>query len=79
MSHRELITALKSLPREAREQVADLIAFLRKQHDLANQPTKANGPGTSRHAFIGMWHDRDDLEDSSAWVRKTRRREWSDA
>jgi hypothetical protein len=79
MSHRELITALKSLPPEAREQVAELIVFLRKKHDLAKQPAKTNGPGASRHEFIGMWRDRDDLKDSSAWVRKTRRREWSDA
>ncbi len=26
--------------------------------------------------FIGMWQDREDLVDSSAWVRQRRRQEW---
>lgn len=26
--------------------------------------------------FIGMWRDRDDMRDSSDWVRKTRNSEW---
>jgi hypothetical protein len=79
MSHRKLIAALNSLPPEAREQVADFIAILKKQHDLVSQPTKRNGAGMARQPFVGMWRDRDDLKDSSAWVRTTRRREWSDA
>jgi hypothetical protein len=33
----------------------------------------------SRQPFIGMWRDRNDLKGSSAWVRKTRQTEWSDA
>ena len=27
--------------------------------------------------FIGMWSDRQDLEDSSQWVKNLREREWS--
>ncbi len=27
--------------------------------------------------FVGMWRDREDLVDSSAWVRTTRQREWT--
>lgn len=27
-------------------------------------------------AFVGMWHDREDLVDSAGWVRARRRREW---
>jgi len=26
--------------------------------------------------FIGMWRDREDMEDASKWVRNLRRREW---
>ncbi len=78
MSHRKLITALNSLPPEAQRQVAEFIAFLKKQHELVNQPTKRNSAGLSRQPFIGMWRDRDDLKDSSAWVRKTRQQEWSE-
>ena len=27
---------------------------------------------------IGMWKDREDMEDSAAWVREVRQREWHD-
>lgn len=27
--------------------------------------------------FVGMWKDREDMEDSSQWVRQTRQQEWS--
>lgn len=26
--------------------------------------------------FIGLWKDREDMQDSSQWVRTTRQREW---
>ena len=27
---------------------------------------------------IGMWEDREDMQDSAAWVRQSRQREWPD-
>lgn len=27
--------------------------------------------------FVGMWQDREDLADSSQWVRQLRQREWN--
>ena len=27
--------------------------------------------------FVGMWRDREDMADSSEWVRTTRQREWT--
>lgn len=27
--------------------------------------------------FIGMWKDREDMEDSSQWVRQIRQQEWT--
>jgi hypothetical protein len=27
---------------------------------------------------IGMWKDREDMEDSATWVREVRQREWRD-
>ncbi len=26
--------------------------------------------------FVGMWKDREDMEDSSQWVHQTRQQEW---
>ena len=27
--------------------------------------------------FVGMWKDREDMKDSSQWVRQTRQQEWT--
>jgi hypothetical protein len=27
--------------------------------------------------FVGMWKDREDMEDSSHWVRQVRQQEWT--
>jgi hypothetical protein len=78
MSHRQLISALKSLSPEARQQVADFVSLLREQDKVASRSAKRNG-AESLQPFIGMWRDRDDLKDSSAWVRNLRKKEWPDA
>mgnify|MGYP001773765206 CR=1 FL=1 len=76
MNREQVWREFEALPPLAQQQVADFIAFLRartsygtKQDtsslDLVNDP------------FIGMWQDREDLADSSAWVRQLREREWS--
>ena len=31
----------------------------------------------AKEPFIGMWADRDDMQDASAWVRAVREREWA--
>jgi len=33
----------------------------------------ASSSGLESEAFVGMWRDRDDMRDSSEWVRKLRR------
>ena len=79
MSDRELLAAWESLPPQARRQVAAFIAALEKQHELVRHPPRRDGADLSHEPFVGMWRDRHDLKDSSAWVRKTRQTEWSDA
>ena len=27
--------------------------------------------------FVGMWQDREDMDDSTKWVRQTRQKEWT--
>ena len=33
----------------------------------------------SAHSAIGMWQDREEMQDSAAWVRDVRKRAWRDA
>jgi len=37
---------------------------------------KSNQVSLADEPFIGMWRDREDMQDSSAWVRGIREREW---
>jgi hypothetical protein len=66
-----------SLPVDAQRQVADFIAFLAKRY-RATPPSKASlANDLLDEPLVGMWADRDDLADSTAWVRTVREREWS--
>jgi hypothetical protein len=75
MSYRKLISVLASLSPEAQRQVADFVAHLKQQNYSARRLGKQNGAVLSRQ-FIGMWADRQDMKDASAWVRKRRKQEW---
>lgn len=38
--------------------------------------TKKRPRNLTVQPFFGMWKDRDDMKDSSTWVRELRRRQW---
>ena len=40
-------------------------------------PTKPKRKALTDEPFVGMWRDREDMADSSEWVRTTRQREWT--
>jgi len=65
-----------ALPPEAQQQVADFIAFLRTRYKKMRPPKKSKQVKLADDPFIGMWRDRDDMQDSSAWVRGIREQEW---
>jgi len=67
---------LTTLPPEAQQQVIDFIAFLHAHYAPSRVRQTAERTKLASETFIGMWRDRDDLQDSSAWVRSVREREW---
>ncbi|MEX0715876.1 MAG: DUF2281 domain-containing protein, partial [Planctomycetaceae bacterium] len=73
MTQQELLDEIESLPPEVQRQVADFIAFLRQRYRPARP---ARGRDLAKEPFVGMWRDRTDLEDSTAWVRSARKAEW---
>jgi len=75
MESSDIIQELDSLPPEAQRQVVDFIAFLKTRYRTEAGAAKRKRK-LSEEPFIGMWRDREDLKDSSAWVRDLRRREW---
>jgi len=66
--------ALAALPPEKQAEVLDFIEFLaQRQPGVAIREKR---PALRDEAFVGMWADREDMRDSSAWVRQLREKEW---
>ena len=75
MTHEEILRELALLPPEGQRQVADFIALLRERYARSQSPNSVT-PDLAQDGFIGIWRDREDMQDSSAWVRNLREREW---
>lgn len=56
----------------------DFVAFLKVRYPSAApvKTLKIRRLKLTDEPFIGMWRDREDMRDSTAWVRSLRRREW---
>jgi len=75
MTGEEILREVASLPPEARREIEDFVLFLRERYrsfvyDASTGELKAED-------FVGMWTDRDDMKDSTAWVRELRDKHWA--
>jgi hypothetical protein len=43
---------------------------------LLSPPAETTSPNLRDEPFIGMWKNREEMQDSSQWVRNTRQQEW---
>jgi hypothetical protein len=75
MTQEEMLRELKLLPPEGQRQVADFISLLRERYARSQSPEPVTSD-LAQDSFVGMWRDREDMENSSAWVRNLREREW---
>lgn len=66
---------ITSLPPEAQRQVIDFVAFLKTRY-LTWQMVRHEQTMLVDEPFIGMWRNREDMQDSTAWVRNLRQCEW---
>lgn len=69
-----IINEYNSLPGDAQKQVQLFIAFLKNRYKSEN---KKRNTELKNSEFYGIWQNRDELKDSSAWVRKQRMKEWA--
>ncbi|MGB7922268.1 MAG: hypothetical protein WCF57_03385 [Pyrinomonadaceae bacterium] len=76
MTHEEILRELASLPPEGQRQVADFIALLRERYAHSQSTGQSPTTDLAQEGFIGMWRDREDMQDSSIWVRDLRERDW---
>ena len=75
MTDEEILREINSLPPEAQRRLEDFISFLRERYK-DSQPKPAPSSDLESEAFVGMWRDREDMSDSSAWVRNVRQSHW---
>lgn len=76
MDREQVLEKLAELPETAQQQVLDYIAFLHASYGIKpSEPPLPEGDLRSE-PFVGMWRDRQDMQDSTHWVRETRRNDW---
>lgn len=71
MTYEEILRELASLPPEGQKEAADFITFLHERYSRIDS-AEQNGGGLTDLGFVGMWRDREDMQDSTAWVRRLR-------
>jgi len=67
----------EALSPAAKRRVAELIALLSAGGKRGTFAADAIEKPLKNEDFVGIWSDRDDLSDSTAWVRQRRTEEWS--
>ena len=67
---------ISNLPPEAQRQVVDFIAFLRTRYKSPEKKWQIKRIDLVNEPFIGLWKGREDMSDSSKWLRKVREAEW---
>jgi len=79
MEQNNVLSKFDTLPPEAQQQVVDFIAFLQTRYrPIATGETKSKAR-LSDEKYVGIWRNREDLRDSSAWVRNNRATEWGNS
>ena len=73
MTNDELIKEITALPSEAKRQIERFVSLLKKRHHGRTDPLMP----LAEEDFVGMWADREDMTDSSAWVRNAREANWN--
>lgn len=77
MENERFYNKFESLPLEAQNQVLSFIDFLQKRYEGKGKKDRGMKSITNRK-FVGLWEKREDLKDSSLWVRELRKNEWGE-
>ena len=77
MGNKGFYNKFEALPLEAQEQVLSFIDFLQKKYVMKGKKSSEK-KSTLNKKFIGLWENREDMKDSSDWIRNLREKEWGD-
>ncbi|MEX0720952.1 MAG: DUF2281 domain-containing protein [Balneolaceae bacterium] len=79
MSEKELIKQLKKLPSEAQQEAADFVQFLSNKYlQQSKESDTSKKKSILESSFRGMWKDREDMQDSTKWIRELRKSRLAD-
>ncbi|MFZ2726894.1 MAG: hypothetical protein WAX77_11630 [Methylococcaceae bacterium] len=68
MNATQLLNDIEQLPLEAQLQLEEFIASLKSRY-LKTQ--------LADEEFVGLWKNREDMQDSSAWLKTVRENQWT--
>lgn len=75
MSRNSVIDKYDQLPPNAKKEASDFVQFLYDRY-VKSASKKSSKKPISEYGFVGMWEDREDLADSTEWVRDQRKKQW---
>jgi hypothetical protein len=78
MSEKELIKRIKKLPSEAQQEAAEFVDYLSQKY--IQQPIDSSSSKKKsilESSFRGMWKGREEMQDSTKWVRELRKSRWA--
>ena len=76
MTNEDILREINSLPVEAQRQIKDFVAFLRQRYQSSPSAKTTTNSDLTAEEFVGMWRDREDMQDSTTWVRNVRQSHW---
>ncbi len=74
----KLINDISSLPPAAQRHVVEFIAFLKTRYTQPQGEKPSKRSILANEPFIGIWKDREDMNDSATWLRNIRKTEWGE-
>ena len=66
---------ISALPETAQQLIIEFVALL-KQHYSPSKPSPSHPLNLENEPFVGMWSNRSEMQDSTAWVRQIRQQHW---
>ena len=82
LSPEQLHQDFQLLPEEAQTLLADFLEDLKKQYvksspeSFSPEVNEIRSLDFGKLPFVGLWKDRPELQDSTAWVRQIRQQQW---
>jgi len=76
MGQGKIFDDISNLPPEVQRQVVDFIAFLRTRYKRSDAEKQTKRIDLASEPFIGIWKDREDMNNSGKWLRNVRKAQW---